>query len=166
MAKLNNQIQTFVVQQFAMFATPQEIVDAVKENFNIETSRPQVFFYNADMNPKLANKWVEIFKATRQNFLNETSSIAVANKSYRLRELDTIYKNQKSAKLQNTVAMKDTLEQAAKESGDAFTNQRVLSGKNGESLTQPIADAMNQFNTMLQKVYADPDSAGGDQSAV
>lgn len=156
MAKLSNQIQTYVVQQFAMFATPQEIVDLVKENFSVECSRPQVFFYNADMNPKLSRKWVAIFEATRRKFLDDTSSIAVANKAFRLKELDTIYKNQKRTKTPNTRAMKETLEQAAKESGDAFTTRRELSGKGGESLTQPIADALGQFNKMLDKVY------GGD----
>lgn len=134
MAKLNQQIQTYIVQQFAMFATPQEIVDLVKENFNVETSRPQVFFYNADMNPKLNKKWVEIFKATRKKFLDETSSIAIANKSFRLKELDAMYRTQKNSKLQNSKAMRETLEQAAKESGDSYTNRKEITGANGGAI--------------------------------
>lgn len=123
MSELSKEIQTFIVQQLAMYQTPQEIVGLVKENFEVEISRQQAFYYNADMNPKLPKKWREIFNATRENFLTDVSSIPIAQKSFRLRELDKIYQNQKSAKSQNTKAMKDTLEQAAKESGDAFTNR-------------------------------------------
>lgn len=123
-----------------MYATPQEIVDLVKENFAVETTRPQVFFYNADMNPKLAQKWKDLFQKTRNEFLSDTVSIAIAQKTYRLRELDTIYKNQKSSKVQNTKAMKDTLEQAAKESGEAYTNKQKHehTGKDGKDLTPRV----------------------------
>jgi hypothetical protein len=153
MAKLNSQIQTFIVKQFAMYSTPQEIVDAVKAEFDVEASRPQVFFYNAEMNPKLAQKWKDLFAETRKNFLESTSSIAIAQKSYRLRELDRLYGNQKRQKLQNPVEMRATLEHAAKESGDAFTNRREVTGAGGESLTQPFTDVFNKF---LMKAY------GGD----
>lgn len=153
MSEISKEIKTFIVQQLAMYQTPQEIVDLVKEAFDTEISRQQAFYYNADMNPKLPKKWREIFNATREKFLSDVSSIPIAQKSFRLRELDKIYQNQKKAKQQNTKAMKDTLEQAAKESGDAFTNKVKLTGGGGESITQPIADALGQFNKMLDKVY-------------
>lgn len=166
MAELSKEIQTFIVQQFAMFGTPQEIVDLVKENYGVETSRPQVFFYNADMNPKFPKKWREIFAATRKRFLEDVSLIPIASRNYRLRELDTMYHDEKrkTEAVRNKVGMRDTLEQAAKEVGDAYTNKREISGARGESLTQPIADAMNQFNTMLHKVYAVPDGAGESET--
>jgi hypothetical protein len=136
MASLNSKIQTFIVQQFAMYATPQEIVDLVKANFGVETTRPQVFFYNADMNPKLAQKWKDLFKKTRDEFLSDTASIAIAQRAYRLRELDKIYRNQKTAAKQNIGGMKDTLEQAAKEAGDSFSNKQKheVTGAGGKDL--------------------------------
>jgi len=140
MAKLKTNIQTFIVQQFAMYSTPQEIVDLVKVNFSIETTRSQVFFYNADMNPTLAQKWKDLFDRTREKFLSDTSSIAIAQRSYRLNELDKIYQGQKNAPRPNTAAMKDTLEQAAKEAGEAFTNKQKHehTGKDGKDLPQTI----------------------------
>lgn len=138
MSELSKELQTYIVQQLAMYSTPQEIVELVKKDFEEEVSRQQVFYYNADMNPKLPKKWREIFEATRKKFLKDTASIPIAGKSFRLRELDKIYHNQKSAKTQNTKAMKDTLEQAAKESGDAFTNRRELSGVNGEPIQHSV----------------------------
>jgi hypothetical protein len=35
----------------------------------------------------LAKKWVDLFNATRDRFLNEISDIPIANKAYRLRVL-------------------------------------------------------------------------------
>lgn len=149
MAALNSKVQTFIVQQFAMYATPQEIVELVKVEFGIETTRPQVFFYNADMNPQLASKWKVLFDETRTKFLESTSSIAIAQKSYRLRELDSIYKNQKSAKSQNTKAMKDTLEQAAKESGDVYSNKQKLehTGKDGAPIETKQTNDLSRLST-------------------
>lgn len=136
MARLTKPIQTFITKQLAMFSTPQEVVDLVKENFDgLEVSRQQVFFYDASMNPAIPEQWKAIFEATRKNFLEDVSTIPIASKSYRLRELDRLYGNQKRQKLQNTVEMRATLEQAAKESGDAFTNKRVVDIKNVSELS-------------------------------
>lgn len=133
MATLSDKHKNFIVEQLAMYSTPQEVADLVKNQFGIELARSQVNNYDPTTSYyKGSKKWLEIYTTVRQKFLTETSSIAVANKAYRLRELDTIYKNQKSSKIQNTVAMKDTLEQAAKESGDAFTNRKEISGPNGK----------------------------------
>jgi len=152
MATLNDKQKTFIVQELACYQTYSEVAASVKDIFGIEILRQQVYIYDPTKN-KVAKKWQDIFEATRTKFLDDTSSIAVASKSYRLRELDKIYQNQKAAKNQNTKAMKDTLEQAAKEAGDAFTNKREITGKGGESLAQPIAEAFGQFNKMLEKVY-------------
>lgn len=107
-----------------MFETPQEIANLVKEEFDVTISRQAVHWYNADMNPKLPKKWKQIFASTRRKFLSSQATIGIAQKSYRLRELDKIYQKQKASKIQNTKAMRETLEQAAKESGDAFSNKQ------------------------------------------
>jgi hypothetical protein len=160
MPKLDEQQKTFIVQELACFQTYSEVAASVKELFGVEIERQQVYVYDPTKN-KVAEKWRKIFDATREKFIADTASIAIAHKSYRLRELDAIYRGQKAAKIQNTKAMKETLEQAAKEAGDAFTNKREITGKGGESLAQPIADAFGQFNKMLEKVYgadgANPD---------
>lgn len=117
-----------------MFSTPQEVVDLVKENFDFAIERSHVFYYDASKNSKIHKKWKEIFDVTRKNFLEDVSTIPIANRAYRMRELDRIYGNQKrqSAKLQNPVEMRATLKQAAEEEGGAFTNRRELTGRNGE----------------------------------
>lgn len=128
MAKLNENIKVFIVQQFAMYQSPSEIVAIVKEIFGIETTRQQIHFYNVEVNDNSAKKWKKLFVKTREKFLEDASMIAIAHKSVRLNELDTMYKaeRRKPDTIQNPRLKLDILEQAAKESGDAFTNRRDL----------------------------------------
>ena len=125
--KLESQAKIFITQQLAMYERPQVIRDAVKEIYSVEISLPSILHYDIS-NPTLPPKWREIFEQTREKFLSDVSIIPIANKSYRLKELNRIYTNQakQAEKLQNPVEMRATLEQAAKESGDAFTNKRII----------------------------------------
>ena len=126
--KLTKDAQIFVVQQLAMYERPVDVQAALKELFEVEIALSAVIYYDI-ANPTLPKKWKALFNKIRKKFTEDTSSIGIAQKSYRLRELDKIYQNQKSAKMQNTKAMKDTLEQAAKESGDVFTNKHKIEGE-------------------------------------
>lgn len=128
MPSLNDEHKLFIVQQLAMFERPQAVCDLVKENFGLEIERSHVFYYELS-NPKLPPKWKEIFENTRKNFLENVSDIPIANKSFRLRELDRLYQKQKSSKVENVVEARATLEQAAKESGDVFTNKQKVEHK-------------------------------------
>ena len=42
MAALKRACKIFIVQSLACFETPQQVVDTVKQNFNIEITRQQV----------------------------------------------------------------------------------------------------------------------------
>lgn len=123
MATIKKEIKLFIVQQFALFASSGEIIDLVKDEFDVVVTKQQIHFYNGDRNEKLPEEWRKIFNKTRTEFEEGKLKIPIAEKHYRLNELNKIYQKQKSAKSQNTKAMKDTLEQAAKESGDAFSNR-------------------------------------------
>ena len=138
MSDLNKIEQLFIVQQFAMFSSPKEIIELVKEEFDAEVTKQQIHYYNGDLNKKLPKTWRKIFDQMRKEFLEGKTQIAIGNKYYRLHELDKIYKKQKSQKLQNEVGMKDTLQQAAKEDGDAFTNKREHSGLKGEPIQHTV----------------------------
>lgn len=128
--------KTFIVQELACFQSYSEVAAAVKETFGIEIERQQVYSYDPTRN-KVAEKWQEIFDATRKKFLEDVSSIPIANKAFRLNELWKIYQSYKTSKTPNTKAMKDTIEQASKESGDHNTNKlkHELTGKDGKELT-------------------------------
>lgn len=131
--KLTPEMQIFVIQQLAIFERPETVKQKLFEVFNMEVALPAIFHYQIT-SPKFPEKWRELFTKTRESFLTNINEIPIANKAFRLKELNKIYDKEASSKLQNTVAMRETLEHAAKESGDAFTNRREISGANGNPI--------------------------------
>lgn len=131
MATLTDDQKRFVVQALACYDTPQQVVDAVKEEFGIVVSRPQVQAYDPDKKiaKDLSKKWRDLFYETRKKFLEDASSIPIANQTFRLRALNRMYA--RAERQGNVVVAAQIIEQAAKEVGGAFTNRRELTGKNG-----------------------------------
>lgn len=126
MAVLTAEVKTFIVQALACFDTPSQVAEAVKAEFSVEVSRQQVEGYdpNKKAADKLADKWVDLFNETRSKFCNETASIPIANKAYRLRTLNRMAAE--AEKKRNYPLVASLLEQAAKESGGAYTNKQSV----------------------------------------
>lgn len=76
------------------------------------------------MAANLSQKWIELFKSTRERFQSEISDIPIANKAYRLRVLDRMMNN--AEKMKNIALATEIIEQAAKEVGDAYTNRQKI----------------------------------------
>ncbi|SCU75534.1 conserved hypothetical protein [Cupriavidus necator] len=134
MATLTDDVKAFIVQALACFDTPSQVVDAVREEFEVEVTRMQVQSYDPTKRAArgLAKKWVEMFEATRKRFLKETAEIPIATQSFRLRALQKMY--ERTAARGNVPLAAQLIEQAAKESGGIFVNK----GKGeGEDLTPP-----------------------------
>src|ERR1700688_3621920 len=70
MAKLTDDVQTFLVRQLACFLTPSEVAAAVAEEFGVEIGRQQAWKYHPANNPELAPKWRALFEATRAAFID------------------------------------------------------------------------------------------------
>jgi hypothetical protein len=128
--KLTSDQKLYVMQELACFRTPSEIAAAVKEIFGVEISRQAVFGYNPEHNPALPEKWRVIFVQERRRFLEDLDSIAIAHRSYRLQELEAIYRRAWS--MNSLVLALQALEQAAKEMGGVFTNRRDLTTNLGD----------------------------------
>lgn len=131
MASLNDDVKRFIVQALACYDTPSQVVEAVKEQFGLETSRPQVQGYDPEkqQGKELSKKWRDLFFETRKKFLDNASDIPIANQTFRLRALNRMYGKAESSK--NLALAAQLLEQASKEIGGAFTNRRELTGKDG-----------------------------------
>jgi hypothetical protein len=131
MATLNDDVKRFIVQAIACYDTPQQIVEVVKEEFGIVVSRPQVQTYDPEkaQGKALSKKWRDLFAETRKKFLDDASSIPIANQTFRLRALNRMYA--RAERQGNVVVAAQIIEQAAKEVGGAFTNRRELTGKDG-----------------------------------
>lgn len=127
--------QVFVVQQLALFERPKSVQLMLKENFGLEVSLQAICYYDVS-NEDLPKKLKTLFNSTRKNFLKNADSIPIANKSYRLIKLQKMFESEEnqSPLLQNKVVMRALLEQAAKESGDSFTNKQKheVTGKDGD----------------------------------
>jgi Uncharacterized conserved protein (DUF2280) len=93
-----------------------------------------------------------LFDSTRKSFIEKVGEIPIAHKAYRLKELQKIYDKQESAKVQNFVEMRNTLEHAAKESGGMFTNQRVLTGKDGGAIAVDWNNKTNLIESEARKL--------------
>lgn len=125
--KLTELAQVFVIQQLWTYTKAKSVQSQVKEVFGEDISFPALFYYSPD-NPKLAKKWQGLGQKTRDAFIADTANIPIAQKSFRLKILNDLLEKQlnQAELMQNPIEMRATLEQAAKESGDAFTNKRII----------------------------------------
>ncbi|HCW18982.1 DUF2280 domain-containing protein [Achromobacter sp.] len=136
MAMLTEAHKRFIVQALACWDSPQEVADAVKAEFGLNVHRSQVAQYDPTKvaGQRLAKKWVDLFEATHQRFREEVAEIPIADQAYRLRQLGKIYERHISRG--NVVGAAAVLEQAAKETGGAFTNRREHTGAGGGPIEQ------------------------------
>jgi hypothetical protein len=130
--KLPDHVKLEVVQRLAMYDGPQEVSEAVKKDYGIEVSRQAVQHYDPTVGAKPAEKWCEIFHATRKKFLEDTANAApIAQRAVRLRRLDLVCV--RAQKQGNHMMVLASTEQAAKEVGELYTNRHKmeLTGKDG-----------------------------------
>ncbi|WP_251886917.1 DUF2280 domain-containing protein [Klebsiella pneumoniae] len=142
MAALKPEVKAAIVQMLACYDTPSQVVEAVQKDFGIAITRQQVETHDPTKvsGKTLAKKWVDLFNATRDRFLNEISDIPIANKAYRLRVLNRMAVNAESMKNYGMTAQ--LLEQAAKDVGDAYSNKLKVesTGKDGGPIkTETVA---------------------------
>ncbi|MFZ5050167.1 DUF2280 domain-containing protein [Enterobacter kobei] len=158
MATLKGEVKAFIVQSLACFDTPSQVVESVKKEFGLAIPRQQVESHDpTKANGKgLAQKWVDMFNATRERFQSEISDIPIANKAYRLRVLDRMATRAEGMK--NLALTAEIIEQAAKECGDAYTNKHKFehSGPNGGAI-QTITMSKDEYKSARQEMMEDDD---------
>ena len=133
-AKLSDGVKTYIVQALACFDTPSVVAAAVKREFGIDVSRQLVESHDPTKKAAsgLATKWRALFEETRKAFLEDTAEIAISHRAVRLRALQRMA--QKAEDMGNMSLAKDLLKQAAEEMGNAYTNRREFTGKDGKDL--------------------------------
>lgn len=158
MAALKGEVKAFIVQSLACFDTPSQVVESVKKEFGLSITRQQVESHDpTKANGRgLAQKWADMFNATRERFQNEISNIPIANKAYRLRVLDRMATRAEGMK--NLALTAEIIEQAAKECGDAYTNKHKFehSGPNGGAI-QTITMSREEYKSARQEMMEDDD---------
>ena len=158
MVALKGEVKAFIVQSLACFDTPSQVVEAVKKEFGLTITRQQVESHDpTKANGKgLAQKWVDMFNATRDRFQNEISDIPIANKAYRLRALDRMAT--KTEGMKNFALASQLIEQAAKEVGDAYTNRQKVehSGPNGGAI-ETVTMNKDDYKAARREMLEDDD---------
>ncbi|HEY0146448.1 MAG TPA: DUF2280 domain-containing protein, partial [Methylovirgula sp.] len=121
----------FVVQSLAMFDSPNTVAEAVKKEFGIQITRQSIEHYDptSRQGHDLAQKWADLFEATRKEFLDDTKAIAISHRSIRIRALQRMVA--KAEEMRNIALAAQLYEQAAKEMGGLYTNRRELTGRSG-----------------------------------
>jgi hypothetical protein len=124
MSTLTDDIKEFIVRRLACCDTPSEVVDAVNVNFGVTVSRQQVHRYDPNCSDPPAQRWRDLYAATRQVWLREVAEIGIAQKAVRLAMLDRMARRAMSShRMDRTLSC---LEQAAKECGGIYENRRPV----------------------------------------
>ncbi len=138
---MTDEVKAFVIQSLAAFDTPSQVVAAVKEEFGVAMTPQAAQSYDPTKyaGQKLAKKWKVMFEKARQSFIDDASTIPIAHRSTRLRAINRMANK---AEKQGNIALAAQLhKQAAEEMGNAYTNRREVTGKDGKDLAQvnPVA---------------------------
>lgn len=132
-----DEVKRFIINALAAFDTPSQVADAVKEEFGLTVSRQAVEAHDPTKHAgrKLASKWRDLFEASRTGFINEATQVPIAHRSTRLRALHRMAQN--AERKGNYPLAAQLHKQAAEEMGNAYTNKREITGKDGKDL--PVA---------------------------
>lgn len=142
MVALKEQIKLFIIQHLACFDTPSEVVIAVKEEFGIELNRSHVALYDPTNHSgrELGVKLKNFFYQKREEFLRNIDLIPISHQSFRLRELEKMYR--RAIQKRNDVLAKDVIEQSAKEAGGYYRNKVKV----GTEPNDPFFEMLSKFN--------------------
>ena len=110
---------------------PQQVVEAVKQEYKIEITRQQVALYDPTKvaGRNLSKKLKDLFTRTCKDFRANIEDIAIANKAFRLKELQGMYDD--SGK--NKGLKQNLLKQAFQETDGRVTKQEIT-GKDGKPI--------------------------------
>ena len=134
MAALKEPVKIFIVQSLACFETPQQVADAVEEIYKIKIDRKQCHSYDPTKyaGRNLSKKLKDLFDKTREDFRENIEDIAIANKAFRLRELQKMYEDAG----RNKIAKQNLLKQAFQETDGRITKQEITGANGGAIKTE------------------------------
>ena len=154
--KLEDVHRTFLVREFACFASPKEAARALKQEFGIEISPQGAQHYDvtSGAGARAAKKWHELFNISRAAYLEHVETrIPHAHKSVRIKKLahaaDAFEQNK------NFMGMAAMLEKIAREMGSAYTNRHEVTGRDRGSIKFEDVNSMtdDQIDAELRQIF-------------
>lgn len=132
--KLDDKQKVWLVSAYATFKRTGEVRAEFAETFGVEIPENQARGFNLTIfrNEEEAAKrnkgrWWSTHVDARRRFDESVNDIPIASKAYRVRKLDEMFDLAYQRRNFKTAA--DLLEQAAKETGDAYSNRRIVGGQ-------------------------------------
>ncbi|MGI0526624.1 DUF2280 domain-containing protein [Rhizobium giardinii] len=137
-AKLTREQQTYVVQALACFDSPSVVAASLRKDFNVVLTPQSIEAYDPNKKAEGTCRTMEgsLCRDT-QDLRGDTASIGISHRAVRLRALQRMA--DKAENSGNMVLASSLLKQAAEEVGNAYTNRRELTGKDGKDLPVPVS---------------------------
>ena len=148
MARLSDSERREIVQRLACYETPSEVAAWATQKFEKSVGRQQVEHYDPTRSDRTGQQWEELFWKTRKRFNNDARRVAIAQKLWRLRQLQEIATDEDTSEKDSLQA----LEQAAKERGGDYTNEQRL---------EHSGPGDGSINVIFETDGPDPDGSDG-----
>ncbi|MGR7040951.1 DUF2280 domain-containing protein [Klebsiella aerogenes] len=151
MAALNPEVKAAIVQMLACYDSLSIVVETIQKDYGLKVTPQQVESHDPTKvsGKGLAKKWVDLFNATRERFLNEISDIPIANKAYRLRVLQRM--SMTAENMKNIGMTAQLLEQAAKEVGEAYSNKQKVEHTSPDGSMTPRPTTIRLVGEVVNK---------------
>lgn len=133
MSRLKKAEKVFIVRSLAQFMTPTEVVNDIKQKFNIDVSPQQVEYYDPTKvaGANLAQELVDIFNEARKEYIAQPlHNIVGANDIVQLRILSDLLINKKG----NTILAIKLIDQIQKIVKGHYERKLEITGKDGGPL--------------------------------
>ena len=117
----------------AVYESPSDVIDAVKEKFNVAVTRQQLQHYdpNTVAGKDLAKGLKDLFEKTRNEF-EAKEPVPLAKKVARVKKLSNYV--EKFENMGNFGKAMEAMEQIAREEGGMFTNRKEITGAGGKPI--------------------------------
>jgi hypothetical protein len=143
---LTDEQKAFIVTRLAMFDTLTDVSEAFYEEFGgdrLVSQHVAQYDPTRSAGAKLSKRWKTFFEEQRKEFKAGKLLPILAQKEARVSELEKTYRKAKAMK--NYVLANQTLEQIAKEMGQAYTNKirAEHSGPNGDPMQVAMTAVIN-----------------------
>ena len=124
MRRLPEAVKRRIVEHLACYNTPNDVADLIEKEFGISLTARHVRTYDPTCFQFAASaRYIELHAVVRKRFEQEVAKVPIAHRAFRLRRLNQIHEAAFDRGDLTTAAQ--ALEQAAKEVGNMFVNQRL-----------------------------------------
>jgi hypothetical protein len=154
-AKLTQEQKEFIVQRYAMYDRPKEIGVAFKDKYGIEISRQQIDTYNPRgvkaANGNIAKSLMAAFEAQRAAFVGTIDNIPIAQRSYRLTKLQSMF--EAAFDKGNLSMAASLLAQAKEEVEEKFAGKIEVTHKGKVAVTDELTPE-DKRNAIVDRIAA------------